>query len=185
MPHFWQLKRHLNDNPDCHLEISPCHPSNVPCPLPRRTEQGHASMACASLQNTDYDQEPIEQALRQGEGDPYRSSPWACREVCRKAGCRKSARPVAAFLDDELLDVDAIEERAALAADSVPACYLDAWADRREMATWATRSARRRLNFLQDCRRQILVSDRDGTVKSMKAVANAKAIGRRRKLQQW
>ena len=25
-----------------------------------------------------------------GEGDPYRSSPWACREVCRKAGCRKS-----------------------------------------------------------------------------------------------
>ena len=24
----------------------PCHPSNVPCPLPRRTEQGHASMAC-------------------------------------------------------------------------------------------------------------------------------------------
>ena len=40
-----------------------------------------------SLQNTDYDQEPIEQALRQGEGDAYRSSPWACREVCRKAGC--------------------------------------------------------------------------------------------------
>ena len=91
----------------------------------------------------------------------------------------------AAFLDEELLDVDAIEERAALAADSVPACYLDAWAGRREMATWATGSARRRLNFLQDCRRQILVSDRDGTVKSMKAVANAKAIGRRRKLQQW
>ena len=24
----------------------PCCPSNVPCPLPRRTEQGHASMAC-------------------------------------------------------------------------------------------------------------------------------------------
>ena len=38
-------------------------------------------MIGASLQNTDYDQEPIEQALRQGEGDAYRSSPWACREV--------------------------------------------------------------------------------------------------------
>src|SRR5271166_358575 len=31
--------------------------------------------------------EPTEQALRQGEGDAYWSSPWACREVCRKAGC--------------------------------------------------------------------------------------------------
>ena len=44
--------------------------------------------------NTDYDQEPIEQALRQGEGDAYRSPPWACREVCRKAGCLNRARPV-------------------------------------------------------------------------------------------
>ncbi len=48
----------------------------------------------ASLQNTDYDQEPIEQALRQGEGDAYWSSPWVGREVCRKAGCGKSARSV-------------------------------------------------------------------------------------------
>ena len=30
--------------------------------------------------------------------------------------------------DDDPFDADAIEERAALAADSVPACYLDAWA---------------------------------------------------------
>ncbi len=44
--------------------------------------------------NTDYDQEPSEQALWQGEGGAYRSPPWACREVCRKAGCGKSARPV-------------------------------------------------------------------------------------------
>lgn len=34
----------------------------------------------------------------------------------------------AAFLDPEPVDADAVEERAALAADSVPACYLDAWA---------------------------------------------------------
>ena len=47
-----------------------------------------------SLQNTDYDQEPIEQALRRGEGDAYWSSLWASREVCRKAGCGNSARPV-------------------------------------------------------------------------------------------
>src|SRR5271157_73108 len=41
-----------------------------------------------SLQNTDYDQEPIEQALRQGEGDAYWSSPWACREVVGKPDAR-------------------------------------------------------------------------------------------------
>src|SRR5271168_5506018 len=36
-------------------------------------------------------------------------------------------RPTA-FRDGEPIDLGAIEERAALAADSVPACYLDAWA---------------------------------------------------------
>ena len=44
--------------------------------------------------STDYDQEPAEQALRKGEGGAYQAMPWACREVCRKAGCGKSARPV-------------------------------------------------------------------------------------------
>ena len=58
---------------------------------PTPGEQQPGQLSGASLQNTDYDQGPIEQALRQGEGDAYRSSPWACREVCRKAGCRKSA----------------------------------------------------------------------------------------------
>src|SRR5271165_2692385 len=38
-----------------------------------------------------------------------------------------STRPRATS-DSEHFDTDAIEERAGLAADSVPACYLDAWA---------------------------------------------------------
>ena len=50
-----------------------------------------------SLQNTDYDQEPIEQALRQGEGNAYRSSPGPAvvlsesrmREICT-SGCVSS-----------------------------------------------------------------------------------------------
>jgi hypothetical protein len=42
------------------------------------------------------------------------------------AGTRGTTSP--AYLDDEPIDVDAIEERAALAADSMPACYLDGWA---------------------------------------------------------
>ena len=37
--------------------------------------------------NTDYDQEPFEQALWQGEGDADCSPPCARHEVCRKAGC--------------------------------------------------------------------------------------------------
>ena len=33
-----------------------------------------------------------------------------------------------ALSDCDPVDMDAVEERAAMAADSVPACYLDAWA---------------------------------------------------------
>ena len=44
--------------------------------------------------NTDYDQEPSEQALWQGEGGACRLPPCAYHEVCRKAGCGKPARPV-------------------------------------------------------------------------------------------
>src|SRR5271165_6761111 len=41
-------------------------------PMRRTVERG---ALLGSLQNTDCDQEPIEQAPRQGEGDGYRSSP--------------------------------------------------------------------------------------------------------------
>ena len=41
---------------------------------------------------------------------------------------RGGAAAEAEALSDPVADVDAIEERAAMAADSVPAIYLDAWA---------------------------------------------------------
>ena len=47
---------------------------------------------------------------------------------CGEAG-KKTREAVAAHVASPLApDRDAIEERAGLAADSVPACYLDAWA---------------------------------------------------------
>jgi hypothetical protein len=39
--------------------------------------------------------------------------------------------------DCHAVDIDAIEERAALAADSVPACYLDAWAGLQCQRPWS------------------------------------------------
>jgi hypothetical protein len=45
-----------------------------------------------------------------------------------KAGKMKSEGVTAHVSSQVALDRDAIEERAALAAESVPACYLDAWA---------------------------------------------------------
>src|SRR5271157_5284242 len=87
--------RHLHDCSGCfRLERSPggaCTHWKAPPSHGARKKQPFTAVA---PQNTDYDQEPTEQALRQGEGDAYWSSPWACREVCRKAGCEKSARPV-------------------------------------------------------------------------------------------